>query len=142
MGTTFTIAHDILTALVHAIDIEQDPDIAIFSPPRAYGRSDERSPTLASFFKDHLNSVFTLNKDPLKIEQLIRDMKEDFGARSGSQLQPNRLIFFQGGSKFYKELFTGEAAYWLTGYKMGSLPDMLQMSVNGLNYCESFAVKQ
>jgi hypothetical protein len=96
---------DILTAIIHAEDPYQDEEVQIYTPRRAItgnGQAQQQKKTLAAFFKDHISRVFCLNKDPTRIKGLINDMKDDFAARSGGQMEPNRVIFFQGGSEFYR----------------------------------------
>lgn len=148
VGTTFTIAHDILTAIIHAWDpAAPNNDVQIYNPrghaSQANSSGGGGKKSLNAFFRDHIDRVFCLNKDPVGgIRKLINDMKEDFANRASGTMEPNRVIFFHGGSEFYRDLFIAESSYWLTGYKLGSMPDLLEMSTKGLNYCESFAVKQ
>jgi hypothetical protein len=140
-GAAFTIAHAILFALVHSPDPYMDDDVAIWHPRQ------NKAPaaglvSLEAFFREHLDQVFTLNKDPTRVEKLVGDMKSDFSSLSNGAMTPNRMIIFEGGSKFYKDLFMGNAMFLYTGYKLGGVPNLLQQALKGdLTLCESFAVK-
>lgn len=142
VGATFTFAHDILCAVIRAQDPYMDEDVAIWHPRQSHVSAPQGANlTLTAFFKDHIDRVFTLNKDPLRIRKLVEDMREDFSNRSGDSKVPNRMILFEGGRQFYRDLFIDDASFFLTGYRLGGMPDLLTSSLSGLELCESFSVK-
>lgn len=141
VGTMNTILHDILCALIWFVPPQGMQQQVVRGAQSEANRRGKK--TLATYFQDEIDRTFALNKKPSYIETLVDQMKEDFSNNAGgNDITPNRLIMFNGGKKFYREVAMQNEAYWLTGYKQGEGIDPMQLVTREMTYCESFDVKQ
>lgn len=76
-----------------------------------------------------------LNKHPHKLLERMFKYKREFRLQSQGS-EPNRVIFPEGSSVTWK--FANLGTYAETGYKLGTMPNWLQISADGMQYCESF----
>ena len=141
VGTSHAIIHDILCTLAWAT-----PASTSTSPDRsAHVQASyvKRGKNITTYWKSEIDRTFQLNKDKDSIRAIINTMKDDFANNAESDsVQPDRVVFFGGGKEFFRDMEDEQDSYWLTGWKLGEMPDQKTLVTKGMTYCESFEVRQ